>query len=167
MDDHQSTTSRFVGNDKRWVGAQVALQAVAVFGGPVELLVSGRNVSIPTIPAVIGGVALIGLAMWVFSSAAKTLGDNLTASPTPVPDGHLVDTGIYGQVRHPMYLSLLLGVLGLGLLLGSLLVVAIAVIFVPFLMLKTHHEERKLLATYPDYADYRGRVRRRFIPYIL
>lgn len=167
MGELERSVSRFVGNDKRWVGVQVVLQAIAVIGGPIELLVSGRNLEIPTLPAIIGGVVLIGLAMTVFSSAAKILGDNLTASPTPVPDGHLVDTGIYGLVRHPMYLSLLLGVFGLGLLLGSLLVMAVGVVCIPFLMLKSQHEERKLLEFYPDYADYRRRVRRRFIPYVL
>lgn len=166
MDEVRTAGSRFVGNDKRWVGIQVALQAITLFGAPIELLVSGRNLPIPTIPAIAGGVVLIGLATSVFSSAARNLGTNLTASPTPVPDGSLVDTGIYGKVRHPMYLAVLLGASGWALIFGSVVGAAVALTFLPFLMLKSRHEERKLMDTYSGYAEYKRRVRRRFIPWV-
>ena len=103
----------------------------------------------------------------VLVRAARDLAGNLTAAPTPVENGVLVDRGIYGIVRHPMYLSVLLGVGGYGLLLGSRLVIVVLLVMVPFFAAKALHEERLLRARIPGYTDYTRRVRSRFIPYIV
>ena len=81
--------------------------------------------------------------------------------------GHtLVDTGIYGIVRHPMYLGMLLWLIGLGLWLestaGSLATLVLAQIF----LLRIKIEEATLSNSLPGYVGYKRRVPYRLIPFI-
>ncbi len=96
----------------------------------------------------------------------QRLGRMTTPYPEPIPDGALIDRGIYGLVRHPMYGSLILLTLGAGLVLGSPGGLVAWPGLVAFFALKARHEEALLDASYPSYADYRRRVRRRFVPWI-
>ena len=75
----------------------------------------------------------------------------------------VIDTGPYSVVRHPMYASAVLCLLGMPLLLGSwygLLVVPLMVLVVP----RAVFEERLLKQQLPGYAEYMERVRYRLIP---
>ena len=74
----------------------------------------------------------------------------------------LVEQGPYRFVRHPVYAAGLLFLLGYGLLtsvLATAVVPAIAVLW----WLKSSVEERHLAARFPEYADYRRRVKRRIL----
>lgn len=166
--DTASNVKRFVGTDRGWVTVQTLLEAASILGGPVEVLVRGRGFSLVSnvVSVIVGGIILLG-AIVVLLKSKKDLGDNLTTSPTPVEDGHFVDQGIYGTVRHPMYLGVMLAMFGWAVLLGSLVSLAVAILIVPFLLAKIRREERLLLARYPAYARYRDRVRHRFIPRVL
>ena len=76
----------------------------------------------------------------------------------------LIDTGVYGVVRHPMYTGFLLFLAGLALWLESLAaLVAVPLAFAPIL-LRITVEEKTLVETLEGYEDYRGRVRSRLIP---
>jgi protein-S-isoprenylcysteine O-methyltransferase Ste14 len=114
-----------------WVAIQVVLfvlLALAGSAGPAwgdPWLAIGRVV----------GVLLAGLGIVVAGLGFVGLRENLTAVPRPVEGGRLVDTGVYGLVRHP---------LGLGV----------------FFDLKSRREEAWLVAAYPGYAGYRRRVRK-------
>lgn len=74
----------------------------------------------------------------------------------------LVDTGIYRHTRNPMYLGLLLGLLGWAVYLGSLLALLLALAFVPWMnRFQIGPEERALERIFgDDFAAYRRRVRR-------
>ncbi|MBA3534351.1 MAG: isoprenylcysteine carboxylmethyltransferase family protein [Ardenticatenales bacterium] len=107
---------------------------------------------------VIGG--LIGL----FS--ARNLGRNLTALPKPVEQGKLVQDGLYGLVRHPIYLGLLLAALGWALWRRSAIGIALSLLLFVFFDAKARREERWLTEKYPDdYPDYQKRVKK-LIPWI-
>jgi len=78
--------------------------------------------------------------------------------------GKLLQDGIYGRIRHPRYLSLLLGLAGVALFLNYLTVYVIVVACVPALYLLVLFEERELRHRFGQaYADYARRVPR-FIP---
>lgn len=157
-----------IGPDKGWIGAQFALLAVAGIGGAIEYFVAGRTARLGSdwVSVAAGGLLLAGAA-GVLVRAARDLAGNLTASPTPVDDCVLVDSGIYSVVRHPMYLGVLLATGGYGLLLGSRLVFVTIVVLIPFFAAKSRHEEHLLRSRVPGYTDYARRVRARFIPYIV
>lgn len=76
----------------------------------------------------------------------------------------VISTGPYAVVRHPMYASSLLLMLGAPLMLGSLWGLAALVVFVPLLAARALSEEALLLAGLPGYADYARKVRYRLAP---
>ena len=79
--------------------------------------------------------------------------------------GHqVIDTGLYGTVRHPGYISGSLLILGTALGLGSFWSLIPALVCVATLMLRTIEEERTLRAELPGYADYTQRTKYRWIP---
>ena len=82
------------------------------------------------------------------------------------PEQKVISSGLYGIVRHPMYMGALLFVLGLPLALGSwwglLFVPAIAAL----LAWRLVDEERLLVQSLAGYSDYRGHVRYRLVPFV-
>ena len=79
---------------------------------------------------------------------------------------HVVSTGVYGFVRHPMYLGAILQFIGAPLLLGSLYGVLAGVGLLAILAVRIVGEEKMLLDELEGYAEYRKKVRYRLIPYV-
>ncbi len=77
---------------------------------------------------------------------------------------HVVSTGPYAWVRHPMYSGTILFFIGVPLLLGSWWGVAMAPLFFVLFAVRSGIEERALIAGLPGYADYAARVRYRLLP---
>lgn len=78
----------------------------------------------------------------------------------------VVDTGLYGIVRHPMYAATVLLFLSMPLMLGSvwgfLLLLAYPAVLVPRIL----NEEKVLKEGLPGYAAYRKKVRWRMLPFV-
>jgi protein-S-isoprenylcysteine O-methyltransferase Ste14 len=81
-------------------------------------------------------------------------------------DQRVVSTGPYAWVRHPMYLSGLVMLLGIPVALGSWWGAPIAVAMIPALIWRLLHEERFLGRNLPGYSEYQNRVRYRLLPLI-
>ena len=77
---------------------------------------------------------------------------------------HVISTGPYALVRHPMYTSALVFFVGSALLLGSWWGVAMSLIFAILFGIRTRIEENTLTTGLPGYADYAARVRYRLLP---
>lgn len=78
----------------------------------------------------------------------------------------VVDTGLYGIVRHPMYTATLLLFLSMPLLLGSVWGFAVFWIY-PILIIRRIRDEEKLLeAELNGYAEYKEKVKYRLIPFV-
>ena len=78
----------------------------------------------------------------------------------------VIDTGLYGIVRHPMYLSTLFLFLSMPLVLGSVFSFIIFLAY-PFIIAKRIKGEEKLLEKeLPGYVDYKKKVKYRLIPFI-
>lgn len=81
-------------------------------------------------------------------------------------DQKVVDTGLYGIVRHPMYSVTLLMFLSTPLILGSLYSFLIFLAY-PFLLVKRIKSEEELLEQELDgYQEYKQKVKYRLIPFI-
>ena len=78
----------------------------------------------------------------------------------------VVSTGPYAFVRHPMYASALLYLVGAPLALGSYWGLVPIAAMLPFLIWRLFDEEAFLVKNLPGYAEYRARVRHRLIPFI-
>jgi len=103
-----------------------------------------------------------------FGVTARVLLENSFAAPVVRVQGgqHVVDTGPYAVVRHPMYATALLFLAGMPLLLGSWLgFIGVALIFLGMAS-RSVAEENLLRRELPGYAGYMQRVRYRLIPYI-
>ena len=78
----------------------------------------------------------------------------------------VVDTGLYGVVRHPMYLATLILFLSMPIVLGSLWALPIFCFYPVLIVKRIGNEEEVLLRELDGYAEYRMRVRYRLIPFV-
>ncbi len=69
-----------------------------------------------------------------------------------------VRTGPYRLIRHPIYSGEILATTGFCLMLTSWFNIAITLLFVGCCLLRAHLEEKKLIAVFPAYGDYRKRT---------
>ena len=76
----------------------------------------------------------------------------------------LVDSGLYGRIRHPMYTGMLLWLLGLALWLESTAAALAVALMFPSIWLRIRVEEQTLAENLPGYAEYMARVRYRLFP---
>ncbi len=81
-------------------------------------------------------------------------------------DQKVVDTGLYGLVRHPMYLAVDLLFISMPLILGSAAAI-LPFLFFPAVLIKRIKNEEKLLDEgLPGYREYKNKVKYRLLPYI-
>jgi protein-S-isoprenylcysteine O-methyltransferase Ste14 len=78
----------------------------------------------------------------------------------------VISTGPYAIVRHPMYASALLYLLGTPLALGSYWGLVALGAMMPFLLWRLYDEERFLAKNLPGYTEYQKRVRHRLLPFV-
>lgn len=156
MTDWKELWQTFRARGGLWVAAQFLLFALIALA-PAW---SSRPMATLPVPLHVAGWFLLAFGLVCVALAAQVLGSALTPFPKPVATGQLRAHGIYGLVRHPMYLGVLSLALGWVLLRqsapGMLLVAALFVL----LDRKAAREERWLEQQYPDYADYRTRVKK-------
>ncbi len=113
----------------------------------------------------IGGAVVFLVAYILY---AEVLRENTYLSRTiKVQEGQkVVDTGIYGIVRHPMYSATLLLFLSMPIVLGSLYSLIIFLAY-PFIIAKRIKGEEELLERELDgYSEYKKKVKYRLIPFI-
>src|SRR5258706_16144229 len=138
------------GRGEVWVVAQLVLIAAIFLAPPSDEWPDLLRALSTLLGLIIGivGLAVVGL------SAAR-LGNSLTIFPRPLEDGKLTRSGIYGIVRHPMYLGVILGTLGWVVLRTSTLGLTLILVLGVLLDAKARREEIWLSEKYPDYGEYR------------
>ena len=78
----------------------------------------------------------------------------------------IVDTGVYGIVRHPMYFATVFLFLSMPLILGSVLSFILMLLYIPIIMKRIRNEEEILARELTGYDDYRKKVKYRLLPLI-
>ena len=78
----------------------------------------------------------------------------------------VIDTGLYGIIRHPMYTATILMCLAIPLVLGSWISFVLLLLYPVIIIRRIHGEEAVLEAGLPGYTAYKAKVRWRLIPYI-
>ena len=78
----------------------------------------------------------------------------------------VVDTGLYGIVRHPMYAVTVWLFLSIPLVLGSWWSLVCFLPYIAVIVVRIHNEEKVLEAGLEGYAKYQKRVKYRMIPFV-
>lgn len=152
---------------KRWDKIFVLLTGVL---GIAELVVPALNHRWnwpPVLPAwtSIAGFVVTGLGTVLLISVMHVNRFFSTVIRIQNDRGHqVIDSGLYGVVRHPGYATWSIRTLGVPLLLGSLWAFIPAVVFVLMFALRAVLEERVLRSELPGYAEYERKVRWRLVP---
>lgn len=81
-------------------------------------------------------------------------------------DQKVIDTGLYGIVRHPMYMSTLFLFLAMPLVLGSLISFLIMLLYIPIIAKRIRNEEQVLEEGLQGYTEYKQKVKYKVIPFI-
>lgn len=111
--------------------------------------------------AVIAGSSISYLAVWQNRFASPNIEDQSDRGQ------QVVDTGLYGLVRHPLYAGNLIFFAGVALWMGSLAALIAVAVHLAATLARIVVEERFLRANLADYAAYAGRVRARLIPFVI
>ena len=106
---------------------------------------------------------LLAYLMW-----AEVLRENAWLSRTvEVQKGQIVvDHGLYGVVRHPMYAASVLLFLSMPLILGSIFSFLVMLLYLPLIAKRIRGEEELLKDGLEGYEEYMERVKYRLIPFI-
>jgi len=144
----------------RWVFVQFVLLlaigfSIALFGGEPR--------PAATIVAVVVFAAGQGMAL----AAAWQMRRFLTAHPAPTPGAILLQSGIYGLVRHPMYGGVLLIAAAVAIFDLNPVAAALTIVLAGVFVGKVAYEETLLAKAYVAYESYRAQVPKRFIPWLI
>jgi len=144
-----------------WVLLQVVLLLVIVGLGLIGPAWSGPARVVGACLGIALGVSGLGLVI----AGILALRRQLTAYPRPVPGGRLIESGVFGKVRHPMYGGGVMAALGWSLAMASPAALAGTAVLGVFFDLKSRREEAWLAEEFAGYGAYRQRTRR-LIPWV-
>ncbi len=117
-----------------------------------------------------GWTVAAGAVVFLLSYAmfGEVLRENAYLSRTiKVQEGQkVVDTGLYGVVRHPMYSATVLLFLSMPVILGSPISLAVTLAYIPIIVRRILDEEEVLKQDLEGYESYMGKVRYRLIPHL-
>lgn len=130
----------------------------------LDIRLNGR--AVPAWVEVLGGLMIAG----GFAATVPVFRANSFAAPVVRVQSergqHVIDTGPYAIVRHPMYAVAMAYLIGIPLLIGSLYGLIGSGLIAFAVARRAVGEERILRRDLPGYADYMARVRYRLVPYV-
>ena len=118
-------------------------------------------------PAPVTVIASV-LFLIAYALYAEVMRENAYLSRTiKVEEGQtVVDTGLYGIVRHPMYMASILLFLMMPIVLGSWYALIVFAIYPAVIVVRLKDEEELLTRELSGYAEYKKKVKYRIIPFI-
>lgn len=149
--------------EQKWVVALSGIMFVAVF------VVAGLNFrfSWHSLPDYLiwSGASIFLLSYLIY---AEVMRENAFLSRTiEIQESQkVIDTGLYGIVRHPMYSATLIMFLSIPLILGSIISFAIMLAYIPIIAVRMNSEEKVLEEGLEGYKEYKQKVRYKVIPFI-
>jgi len=123
--------------------------------------IAAKQESISNIAGIV--MILAGLVMAAFSFI--NFGQFVTPNPVPMDNYKLKTTGMFKYIRHPIYSSVLLSLLGFVIFsqsISGLIFWCIGFIFIGY---KTRFEEEQLILKFPEYIAYKSKTKK-LIPFI-
>jgi len=119
---------------------------------------------VPTYISIAGDVLVaLGLYINILVFKENSYGG---ASIETVEGQRVISTGLYALVRHPMYVGVLIMIIGIPLALDAWWGLVIIAVSLPAFIWRILDEEKFLKKDLPGYSEYTQKVRYRLIPYI-
>ena len=115
---------------------------------------------------VVSVAALVLLAAYALYAEVMRENAYLSRTIEVQDDQKVVDTGLYGIVRHPMYTATLWLFLAIPLVLGSWWSLACFLPYIAVIVVRIRNEEKVLEAGLHGYTEYQKRVKYRLIPFV-
>lgn len=150
-------------NEQKWVLLFSGLMFIAGF------IIAGLNyryrwIEMPNVVTIISSILFI-IAYILY---AEVLRENTYLSRTiEVQENQkVIDTGLYGIVRHPMYAVTILLFLTMPLILGSIISFIIFLIYPIIIGKRIKNEEKVLEKDLKGYAEYKKKVKYKVIPFV-
>ena len=144
----------------------VAVSALIFLGGFImaglDFRFSWSNVS--------GAVQIIASVLFLASYAlyAEVMRENVYLSRTieVQKNQKVIDTGLYGIVRHPMYSATVILFLSMPLVLGSIISFVVFLAYPLIIAKRIRNEEEVLEEGLEGYKDYKKKVKYRLVPFV-
>lgn len=148
---------------------QKGVVAFSVFIFIVGFIVAGLDFRFKwlQIPAIISYIA-IALFLISYILYAEVMRENAYLSrKIEVQEGQkVVDTGLYGIVRHPMYATTILMFLMIPIILGSWCSFVVFLFYPIIIAIRVKNEEKILSEQLEGYCEYKEKVRYKIIPFV-
>ncbi len=157
-------------NQKRWdtylmsLILLIALLWLVVL--PLDARRFGWSPAFPLWLKILGGVALIPALFFIFRATVENTFLSARVRVQTDRKQHVISTGVYGIVRHPLYLGCALMMFGAPLLMGSLWGLVITVIGFGVLIIRIIGEEKMLAEELEGYNEYKTTVKYRLVPFV-
>ncbi len=110
--------------------------------------------------------AVIFLIAYVLYAEVMRENEYLSRTIEVQENQKVIDTGMYGIVRHPMYFTTVLLFLSMPLVLGSVISFAVMLFYFPIIIKRILNEEEVLEKGLSGYREYKKKVKYRLIPFI-
>ena len=110
--------------------------------------------------------AILFLAAYVLYAEVLRENTYLSRTVEVQEDQKVIDTGLYGIVRHPMYMVTVFLFLAMPLVLGSVVAFMIMLFYIPIIVKRILNEEEVLKNGLPGYVEYMAKVKYRLIPFL-
>jgi len=133
---------------------------------PLDVKRFGWSPDFPVWLKVLGGVALVPALYFIFRATVENTFMSSLVRIQAERKQRVISTGVYGFVRHPLYLGCVLMMFGAPLLLGSIFGLIISAIALIVLVTRIMGEEKMLVTELEGYADYKKKVKYRLIPWV-
>ncbi len=150
-----------------WDKVFMTIMIVVWYGWLVLMALDAKRWGLSHMPEALNivGAVLIPIGFFI---VWRTFRENSFAAPViriqEERGQTVISTGLYRFVRHPMYAGASVYMLGMPLLLGSWLGLAVLPFIIAFLAARIFIEERELRKGLPGYSEYADRVRYRLLP---
>lgn len=133
---------------------------------PLDARRFGWSPEFPIWLKIIGGVMLLPSMWLIYKTTAENTYLSTMVRIQSDRGQKVISTGVYGFVRHPLYLGCVLMSFGAPVLLGSLYGLIMDIIMIAILAGRIIGEEKMLVNELSGYVDYTKKVKYRLIPFI-
>lgn len=156
-------------NSKEKENAQVGIVGLAAFMFVGAFVIAGLDFRYgwSDIPGWFVGIAAV-LQLAAYGLYGEVMRENAYLSRTvEVQENQkVVDTGLYGIVRHPMYTATIILFLAMPLVLGSWVSFLVMLLYPIIIVFRIRNEEKVLEQGLKGYTEYKQRVKYRLIPFV-